>query len=151
MTKKVALTAVYVPAGEPGWWTVTIPEVPGCLSQGRGIAQARERVREALGLFRDDADDVEIVDDVRVPAAARSLIAAVKKANAAAVKAATEASVRTREAVQALSGAGLSTRDAGAALGLSQARVAQLLREAKKRPAKRGRRDRVVERQSIAP
>ncbi|AKF06098.1 type II toxin-antitoxin system HicB family antitoxin [Sandaracinus amylolyticus] len=124
------VTAVYEPAGEPGWWTVTVPEVPGCLSQGRGIAQARERIREALGLFRHDADDVEIVDDVRLPVKARRAVDAYQKAREAAESAQTKASERSREAVRVLvDELGFTTRDAGVALGVSQARVAQLARE----------------------
>lgn len=124
------VTAVYEPAGAPGWWTVTIPDVPGCLSQGRGIAQARERVREALSLFVVDADAVEIVDEVRLPAKARRAVVAYRKAREAADSAQAKVSERSREAVRALvEDLGLSTRDAGVTLGVSQARVAQLVRE----------------------
>ena len=59
-------TAVY--EREPdGWWVVDIPQVRGCHSQGRTIEQARERVREALELFVEDAATVEIVDDIDSP------------------------------------------------------------------------------------
>jgi predicted RNase H-like HicB family nuclease len=60
-------TAVYTPAGEPGWWTVQIADVPGAISQGHGIEQAREHIREALAAVLDvDATEVELVDDVRL-------------------------------------------------------------------------------------
>src|SRR5687767_2512437 len=34
-----------------GWWVAAVREVPGCHTQGRTLAQARRRIREALGLF----------------------------------------------------------------------------------------------------
>lgn len=36
---------------DTGRWVVEVPSVPGCFTQGRTIEQARERIREALGLF----------------------------------------------------------------------------------------------------
>jgi predicted RNase H-like HicB family nuclease len=50
-----------------GRWTVEIPQVRGCQSYGRTIAQARERIREALGLFVEDVGKAGIVDDVELP------------------------------------------------------------------------------------
>jgi len=41
------LTIVYEP-GEDGWIVVSIPEVPGVLSQGRTRKEAREMVLSAL-------------------------------------------------------------------------------------------------------
>lgn len=127
--KATAYTVVYEPAGERGWWTVTIPEVRGCISQGRSIAQARERVREALGLFVDDADTVELVDDIRLPEPVRGPIARYREARKVSEAAQEAASKASREAARALvKKLGFSTRDAGEALGISQARVAQLAR-----------------------
>ncbi len=54
------LTIVYEP-GNDGWITVSIPEVPGVLSQGRTRKEARENVIDALALMLSpepgDADD----------------------------------------------------------------------------------------------
>jgi predicted RNase H-like HicB family nuclease len=44
------LTIVYEP-GEDGWIVVSIPEVPGVLSQGRTQAEARANVIDALALM----------------------------------------------------------------------------------------------------
>jgi predicted RNase H-like HicB family nuclease len=57
-------TAVYEQDPD-GTWIVHVPEVAGCHTQGRTIDQARERIREALGLWVDNAESAEIVDDVR--------------------------------------------------------------------------------------
>jgi predicted RNase H-like HicB family nuclease len=50
MTDTFDLTIVYEP-GEDGWIVVSIPEVPGVLSQGRTRAQARENILDALALM----------------------------------------------------------------------------------------------------
>ncbi len=54
------LTIVYEP-GNDGWIKVSIPEVPGVLSQGRTRKEARENVIDALALMLSpepgDADD----------------------------------------------------------------------------------------------
>lgn len=43
----LSLTIVYEP-GDDGWITVSIPEVPGVLSQGRTRGEAREMILSAL-------------------------------------------------------------------------------------------------------
>ena len=54
-----------------GRWNVEIQDVAGCYTYGRTIAQARERIREALGLYVQNAEHATIVDDIRLPARAR--------------------------------------------------------------------------------
>jgi predicted RNase H-like HicB family nuclease len=51
---------------DDGWWSASVREVRGAHTQGRSIVQARRRVREALGLFVEDATGVELVDHVRI-------------------------------------------------------------------------------------
>ncbi len=41
---------------ERGWWVARVLGLPGCHTQGRSIAQARERIREALSLLVEDAE-----------------------------------------------------------------------------------------------
>jgi predicted RNase H-like HicB family nuclease len=52
---------------ESGWWQASVPDVQGCHTQGRTIEEARRRVREALGLFIDNASDVTLKDEVQMP------------------------------------------------------------------------------------
>jgi predicted RNase H-like HicB family nuclease len=33
-----------------GWWVASVPSVAGCHTQGRTLAQARERLKEALAV-----------------------------------------------------------------------------------------------------
>src|SRR6266705_6891072 len=53
---------------ESGSWLARIPSVRGCHTHGRTLEQARRRLREALGLWVDDADTAELVEDIRLPA-----------------------------------------------------------------------------------
>ncbi|HMG13071.1 MAG TPA: type II toxin-antitoxin system HicB family antitoxin [Gemmatimonadaceae bacterium] len=47
-----------------GWWFASIPAVPGCHTQGKSLPQARERIRECLGLYDDDAISADLVDQI---------------------------------------------------------------------------------------
>jgi predicted RNase H-like HicB family nuclease len=109
---------------ENGLWVAHVKGVAGCHTQGRTIAQARERIREALGLFDPHADDARVEDDVRLPAGLGRLVAAQRSARSR--REAVEASLRELniKAARALTKqAGLSLRDAGELLGASQETV----------------------------
>ncbi len=41
---------VVLEEGSDGWITVTVPSLPGCISQGRSEAEALKNVREAIEL-----------------------------------------------------------------------------------------------------
>ena len=113
---------------ETGWWVATVREVRGCHTQGRTIEQARRRIREALGLFVDHADKAELIDDVVLPANARTLLKRVLSTRKRAEEEAIKLQNTTAEAAQVLTkDLGVSVRDAGELLGLSHQRVHQLL------------------------
>jgi predicted RNase H-like HicB family nuclease/DNA-binding XRE family transcriptional regulator len=118
-----------------GRWIVRIPQVVGCHSYGRTIDQARERVREALGLFVDDAGRVELVDDVQLPADVKKLVrdaASLRHKVAAQQRAMLAAQI---DAVKTLRNRlKLGHRDAGSVLGLSHQRIHQLEKRGKKTP-----------------
>ena len=63
MSDALKLTIVYEP-GEDGWIVVSIPEVPGVLSQGRTRKEAREMVLSALNdwlrFYVEDQDRGEL-------------------------------------------------------------------------------------------
>ena len=58
-------TAKYEPI-ENGWWLATVEGVHGCLTQGRTIKQTRERIKEALSLFVDDAYTAKLIDEIQL-------------------------------------------------------------------------------------
>src|SRR5450432_2745700 len=122
MAKKY--TAVYE-YGNDGCWTVSIREVRGVHTQGRSIAQARTRVREALGLFVDGAETAQLVDDIRVGAAMLNAILKARRARQAADRQQKLATLASRAAAKKLV-AKMSVRDAGEVLGVSHQYVQQL-------------------------
>jgi predicted RNase H-like HicB family nuclease len=118
---------------EDGWWIVRIQEARGVHSNGRTLEEARRRVREALSLdIGDNAFTVEIAEKISLPANARQELSRQQAARRRADVQAQEAMKTTKKAALALTGAGLSVRDAGSLLGLTGARVSQILNDTDK-------------------
>jgi predicted RNase H-like HicB family nuclease len=129
--------AVSLARDERGWWVATLPEIPGCHSQGRTIEQARERVREALQAWFDLEEPYagELVDNVELGKALRRAISSAEEARERARSAEELASERTRDAIVAMVETGLSLRDAGELLGVTRQRAQQLAASATKAKA----------------
>jgi predicted RNase H-like HicB family nuclease len=118
---------------ESGWWVAQVKEAPEAITQGRTIAEARRRIREALALALDDdqkAEKARLVDDVKLPPDARRALARAQvarkrlEADTARAQESTEAAIR-----QLVRKLGLSVRDAGELLGISHQRVQQLVQQ----------------------
>ena len=116
---------------ESGWWVAQVKETPAAITQGRTIAEARRRIREALALALNDdakAERAKLIDDVKLPADVRRFLTRARVArkrlemDAAVAQASTEAAIH--KLVKKL---GLSVRDAGELLGISYQRVQQLV------------------------
>lgn len=106
---------------ESGLWVAEIQSVQGCFTQGRTIEQARERIREALGLFiGEKAKSVALQDDVKLPARLTKRLEAARKARSRAEEEAQQAAEKSREIALALTSEGLSLRDVGTLLGISR-------------------------------
>ena len=116
---------------ESGWWVASVRELRGCHTQGRTVDEARRRIVEAMELFIDSARSAKIVDDVKLPAAARKAIRAYATLRRRAEQEDRRAALAARRAVKALRGGRLkmSARDAARVLGLSHQRVHQLAQE----------------------
>ena len=121
---------------ESGWWVAQVKESPAAITQGRTIAEARRRIREALALALDDdakAEKAKLIDDVKLPADVRRALVRAQvarkrlEADAAIAQASTTAAIA--KLVKKL---GLSVRDAGELLGISYQRVQQLAPHAPK-------------------
>ena len=118
---------------ESGWWVAKVKEAPAAITQGRTIAEARRRIREALALALDDdraAAKAHLIDDVRLPADARRALdrarADRRRLEAEAKRAQATTAAAVRKLIKSL---GLSVRDAGELLGISHQRVQQLVHD----------------------
>lgn len=119
---------VVVERDESGAWIARIPSIRGCHSYGRTLEQVRSRIREALALWVDDADQAELGFEVRLPAESRESIRRAREARARSAKVQRDASAAVRQTASLLTTKlGLSLRDAADLLGVSHQRVQQLL------------------------
>jgi len=41
-----------------GWDVVTVPPLPGCISQGRTIKEAKENVKKAISLYLEPEEEI---------------------------------------------------------------------------------------------
>jgi predicted RNase H-like HicB family nuclease len=113
---------------EGGWWIARVQGVQGVHSNGRTIEEARRRVREALSLAVDDAEEAELVDDVKLPAEVRRLLTEHRAARRRAEREGEYAQELQRQAAAKLTRElHLSRRDTGTLLGVSHQMVQKLL------------------------
>ena len=112
---------------ERGWWVASVPDVPAVHTQGRSIAQAMNRIREALSMWVPEAERAELIPAIHLPAAARATVRRAAAARERAERAEHAATEVLRDSIRELSELGrLSTRDIAALLELSPSRVDQL-------------------------
>jgi antitoxin HicB len=60
---------ILIPDPEAGGFTVTVPSLPGCISEGDSEEEALSNIKEAIDLFIEDmiADGEEVLEDVGAP------------------------------------------------------------------------------------
>ncbi|MGH2560934.1 MAG: type II toxin-antitoxin system HicB family antitoxin [Thermomicrobiales bacterium] len=56
----IRYTVVLTPDIESGGYTVTVPALPGCVTDGETIEQALERAQEAIELYLRDEDPTSL-------------------------------------------------------------------------------------------
>ena len=58
---------VIIEQGEDGWYVATVPDIPGCYTQGKTIAQVLDRIKEAIEVCLEaDKDEIEPLEFVGV-------------------------------------------------------------------------------------
>lgn len=111
-----------------GWWALDVDGVSGVHTQVRRLDQAEGMSREAISLVLDVPEDaVTVTVAPEVPATLRSMVNEAVAARSRAADAQDAAARLTRDAARRLVQEGLTVRDAGALLGMSHQRVAQLV------------------------
>ena len=112
-------TALCEQAGR--WWTIHVPQIEGLTAQVRSLDQAevvtRQLIARALGA-PVEAIRVDVFPDAPAP------VADALRKRYAAQRAAETANTATREALDALAGAGYPFHNAATMLGLSPAEIA---------------------------
>jgi hypothetical protein len=113
-----------------GWWALDAEGIRGVHTQVRRIDQAEDMARDAIAGVLDVAPgSFEVTVGPEMPDAVRAIVDQATTARSQAAQAQDTAAQLTREAARRLVGEGLTVRDAGALLGVSHQRIAQLMRQ----------------------
>jgi predicted RNase H-like HicB family nuclease len=54
---------VVLEASDEGGYTVYVPSLPGCISEGETAEEALENIREAIGLYLEPVEDELILEE----------------------------------------------------------------------------------------
>jgi len=117
---------------ENGYWSVVTDVGPGksAISDGQTLPKARRRIRQSIALLLDVAESsFDICEVVNLPRKAMTSLRRYQGAQQKLRQDTEEAAQAARAAAQVLTELGISRRDAGDLLGLSGARIQQVLHE----------------------
>lgn len=112
--------------GKDGYWRASVRGFR-CRSRARTLRKARVLLRMALAPLVEDAYSIDFVEDVQLPAPARTLLKKHWAARRQAREAARRARQAARDAAAALRAQGVVQHDVADLLGLSLARLQQVL------------------------
>lgn len=124
---------------EAGWWVVTVPELPGALTQSRRLDQVQVDVAEVVRLVTGQSVGYELDVDAHFPGSAGREAARAAALRAESDRLAHEAKDAAAGAVGALRAAGLTFRDIGTLVGVSYQRAQQLSEEEPSAPSSSSR------------
>jgi len=54
---------VILEPGEEGGYTVYVPSLPGCISEGNSVKEALKNIKEAIKLYLEPVDDDLVFDN----------------------------------------------------------------------------------------
>ena len=112
-----------------GWWALSIDVGARTIcTQCRRLDQAEAVAREAVSMALDvPLEELSVALDVKLDGDVGSIVEATLSASIEAARAQATASERSRQAVRDLRRRGYTVRDCAQLLGISPARVSQLL------------------------
>jgi len=116
--------------GRVGEWRASVRGLRRCRSRGRTLRQARVRLRKEMAAQVDEPFAIDLVEDVRLPGAARRLLGRHWAARRRVEREQQRAQAATRQALQALRDLSLDLRDASDLLGIPPLRLLKLWQRA---------------------
>ncbi|WP_422935399.1 type II toxin-antitoxin system HicB family antitoxin [Sinomonas sp. P47F7] len=109
------------------FWFVSVPEIPGLITQGRTVAEVPDMVADQAAMrVGGRASDFEVEVELDMPGVARLLLDA-NRLSTEADELRAKAAEERREGARALKAEGATVRDIGALLHVSYQRAAQLV------------------------
>lgn len=115
--------AVHAEWDETGWWIVTVPDVPGAITQVKRLSQVREDAAEVIEIQTGEAvNPAGLKIDWFIHGTAGQVAAQARTARE-------QVDNLTRTAVRELRSSGFSLRDTGELTGISFQRVQQIEKE----------------------
>ena len=127
----MAVTRIFMVTVERGrgdWWVLEAPDV-GAVSQVRRLDQVEDEMREAIAhLAGLPESEVEVDVRATLPEDCVEHVEQARRLRAEAEAASRRAAEESRLAARSLRNRGLTFRDVGSIMGVSQRRAAQLLR-----------------------
>ena len=125
------MTRIFTVTAERGhgdWWVLEAPDV-GAVSQVRRLDQVEDEMREAIAhLAGLPESEVEVDVRATLPEDCVEHVGQARRLRAEAEAASRRAAEESRLAARSLRNRGLTFRDVGSIMGVSQRRAAQLLR-----------------------
>ncbi len=60
MERQIYNFTVLIEQGEDGWYVATVPDIQGCYTQGKTVAQVLDRIKEAIEVCLEaDKEEIE--------------------------------------------------------------------------------------------
>ncbi len=114
---------------DTGWWVVTVPHVPGAITQSRRLDQVPADAAEVIEIQTGQPVSPDTLDVVAsLPGEAGELAAEARRLRAEAHALGERASERTRAAVELLHRCKFPLRDIGRLTGITYQRAQQILK-----------------------
>jgi predicted RNase H-like HicB family nuclease len=117
---------------EDGYWAVVAELGPNksAISDGQTLPKARRRIRQAIALLLGtDESTFDVREEINLPHKAMAKLRRYQGAQEKLHADAAEAAEAARSAAQVLAKLGISRRDTGDLLGLTGARIQQVLND----------------------
>ena len=119
-------TVIFEHGDRPNQWLAHVKEIPECHTFGRGLAQTRARIREALELWEGaKGETADLIEILPLPKATRKRIATIDSLLAEMDRLAAATKLHRKHVIASLR-KGWSMRDISHVLQLSHQRIGQV-------------------------